>query len=241
MDWLLSLPDPRDDDGEGFAGGVLKPLRPSATQPRLPSRNPPAPAGRTPAISATGATTANRMRRPGSAQHSAANKLTRPSLALSMSSGTMNVSGAGGNTMAGKRPPPSGLAAGGGARGGGGGGATLSSSATDPSLARPKQFVGNGLSRTQSGSLLPARRGPTDGGLSRNGGLPRTTSSGVLTPYNSQLPAASAPSASKKVLHAPPSGGERGGGERGGGGAAASAATPAAAASAATPSSWRCV
>jgi hypothetical protein len=97
MDWLLQvLPDPRED--EYAEGGVLRPLRPSATQPRLPSRQPP-PGGANNAAPRrpTGSGTlvgGTRARRPGSAQHPS-KQLGKPAYGLNapLPAGTTGVGG----------------------------------------------------------------------------------------------------------------------------------------------------
>ena len=91
MDWLLSLPDPREEDAT--EGGVLRPLKASATQPRLPSRQP-ATSGTNMVAARRTAAGGNlaggaRARRPGSAQHPS--KPARPPHGLG--SGAANVAG----------------------------------------------------------------------------------------------------------------------------------------------------
>ena len=172
MDWLLSLPDPREgDEDAGFSsGGVLRPLRPAATQQtRLPAGRQPAGGGAHGSSNGTAASRAAggrpvvggaRARRPGSAQHPQSGKLSRPSLGLgtptshaasvgNLANGSMSVSGGSAYATQGMLSKP--LAPAGAGR------PSLGASATDSALAR-KPAAG-GLTRTQSG-LLPPRRPP---------------------------------------------------------------------------------
>ena len=190
MDWLLSLPDPRegDDDGAFSTGGVLRPLRPSATQQtRLPGRQPGA-GGNNSSSNHTNAAArmggagrpvvGSRLRRPGSAQHPQSGKLSRPSIGLSTPTthaasvgnlaGSMSVSG-GSAYAAGSLSKPT-LGAPSAARP-----PTLGASTTDSSLVR-KPAGGAGLTRTQSG-LLPPRRPPGAGALAGAGGPDGNSSS----------------------------------------------------------------
>ena len=196
MDWLLSLPDPREDDGA--EGGVLRPLRPSATQPRLPSHKTAAVQGGTAAAAAAAAGrrpgqsigSAGRARRPGSAQHPS--KLGRTPYGLAGAAppssnagvaGSISVSGGlyhpmapsskAGPTKAAPPPlpqPPSASASGvagvPGVLPGGLARATLGSSATDPAIRNPA----SGLPGAARGV-----GGPGSSGLTR-------TQSGMLPP-----------------------------------------------------------
>ena len=145
MDWLLSLPDPRADADEDFSGGVLRPLRPSATQPKLPTRHPPGAGNNSGSTSNAAAArrpaggVGTRMRRPGSGQQQ---KLSRPSLGLGTPtsasvgvSGAMSVSGgsfaAAGLARLNQPPPPSAGLSGAAPPVVGGRGNTLGTSATD--------------------------------------------------------------------------------------------------------------
>ena len=180
MDWLLSLPDPREE--EPTEGGVLRPLKASATQPRLPSRQPAA--GGTNLVAARRAAAGGnlaggaRARRPGSAQHPS--KPARPPHGLGAHSGAANVAGlmsmSGGvyhplgqpssktmpqplpqpvGGMSGMTLPPSCGAAPSATPAGR---LTFGASASDASLRNPKQGASGGrLSRTHSGMLPPRK------------------------------------------------------------------------------------
>ena len=101
LDWLLQLPDPREEgaaEPDVNSSSGLRPLRASSSQPRLPSRGgqPAGPAnaaaarrpvGGCAAHSTSGATAATRAaRRPGSAsqQNASASKLNRPAHPLGL-------------------------------------------------------------------------------------------------------------------------------------------------------------
>ena len=113
LDWLLTLPDPRESGHDEDGGSVLRPLRASAggaPASRLQSVKQPGGAGGASSSSklaarpvggaVAGSSVAGRARRPGSAQHNS-NKLSRGG------GGSSNSGGGGANMLAGLNAAPS--------------------------------------------------------------------------------------------------------------------------------------